>query len=77
MPIYYVKISQGLYGGTPETTIECKDDNEAWKDMTAVCGSLIADVARTCEPDCKWQMETQNEAKKAIFRISLVAESLS
>jgi hypothetical protein len=46
-------------------------------EMTAVCSDLIADVVRDCAPHSNWHIETLDEAKKALFRISLVAESLT
>jgi hypothetical protein len=77
LPFYYFKISHGKFAGAPETSLDFKDDTAACKEMTAVCSDFIADVVRDCVPHSNWHMETLDEAKKAIFRISLVAESLT
>jgi hypothetical protein len=45
--------------------------------MTAVSSDFIADVVRDCAPHSNWHIETFDEARKALFRISLVAESLT
>jgi hypothetical protein len=77
LPSYYFKISHGKFSGAPETALDFKDDVTACEDMTAVCCDLIADVVRDCAPHSNWHMETLDEARKALFRISLVAERLT
>jgi hypothetical protein len=77
MPCYYFNISQGKYAGAPLTAIDFEDDNEAWKAMTKVGGDLVADVLRDFAQNSNWQIETLDDAHKAIFRIRLVAETLT
>jgi hypothetical protein len=75
MPRYYFNIPQGKYAGAPETALDFKDDNEALKEMTAVCSEIIGDVVRSCSIGSNWKIETLDETKKVLFRISLVMES--
>jgi hypothetical protein len=77
LPFYYFRIPHGKFAGAPETALDFKDDNAAREGMTAVCSDFIADVVRDCAPHFNWHMETLDEARKALFRISLVAESLT
>jgi hypothetical protein len=58
------------------TTTEFTDHNAAWKEMTGVCGDMIADISRKLSENAEWQMELLDEARKPVFRIRLVAETL-
>jgi hypothetical protein len=44
--------------------------------MTGVCGDMIADISRGLSENAKWQIEMLDEARKPVFRIRLVAETL-
>jgi hypothetical protein len=44
--------------------------------MTKVCGNLLGSLSRGLKQNAEWQMELLDEAKKPVFRIRLVAESL-
>jgi hypothetical protein len=74
---YYFNITQGKYAGAPQTALDLEDDDAAWKEMTQVGGDLVADVMRNFAQKAQWQIEVLDEAKKALFRISLLAESLA
>jgi hypothetical protein len=76
LPFYYFKILHGKFAGAPEMALDFKDDDAACEEMTGVCCDFIADVVRDCRPHSNWYMETLDESRKAIFRISLVAETL-
>lgn len=52
------------------------DCDAAWDEMTKVCGDLIGGIARNLKQDTEWQLELLDEAKKPVFRIRLVAETL-
>jgi hypothetical protein len=58
------------------TGAEFADHNAAWKDMTGVCGDMIAEVSRKLAENAEWRMELLDESKRPIFRIRLVAETL-
>jgi hypothetical protein len=44
--------------------------------MTRVYADLVGDICRCLEPNSDWQMELLDEAGKALFRITLVGETL-
>jgi hypothetical protein len=44
--------------------------------MTNVCGNLLGSLSRGLKQNAEWQMELLDEAKKPVFRIRLVAESV-
>jgi hypothetical protein len=77
MPRYYLNISRGKYAGASQTALDFEDDDAAWKEMIEVGGDLVADVVRNFAQKAHWQIEVLDEAKKALFRISLLAESLA
>ena len=49
----------------------------AWTEMTRVCGNLLGSLSRGLKQNAEWRMELPDEAKKPVFRIRLVAESIS
>jgi hypothetical protein len=55
---------------------EFTDHNAAWKEMTGVCGDMIADISRKLPENAEWQMELLDEAQKPILRIRLISETL-
>jgi hypothetical protein len=44
--------------------------------MTAVCADLLAGISRELQEDAEWSMELLDEAKRTVFRIRLVGESV-
>lgn len=44
--------------------------------MTKVCGNLLGGISRSLKQNGEWQMELLDEARKPVFRIRLVAETL-
>ena len=44
--------------------------------MTKVCGNLLGSISRGLKQNSEWQMELLDEARKPVFRIRLVAESV-
>jgi len=44
--------------------------------MTRICGNLLGSLSRGLKQNAEWQMELLDEAKKPVFRIRLVAESV-
>ena len=55
---------------------EFADQNAAWKEMTGVCGDMIADISRRLGENAEWQMELLDESMRPVFRIRLVSETL-
>jgi uncharacterized protein DUF6894 len=76
MPLYFFRISHGRYAGASDQPYECENRDAAWTELTAVCSNLIGAISRSLKPNADWQMELLDEAKRPVFRIRLVAESL-
>jgi hypothetical protein len=41
-----------------------------------VCSNLLGGISRSLKENAEWRMELLDEAKKPVFRIRLVAESM-
>jgi hypothetical protein len=76
MPLYFFRISHGQYAGASDQGAEFETRDAAWSEMTKVCGNLLGSLARSLKQNAEWQMELLDEAKKPVFRIRLVAESV-
>ncbi|MEA2864644.1 MAG: hypothetical protein QOC84_2600 [Bradyrhizobium sp.] len=76
MPLYFFRIRSGRYSGACDYGTELADRNEAWKELTSVCGDLVGGISRKLQENSEWQMELLDESKRPVFRIRLVAESL-
>ena len=76
MPIFFFRIRHGEDIGTSTDGAEFTDHNAAWKEMTGVCGDMIADISRKLPENAEWQMELLDESQKPVFRIRLVSETL-
>ena len=77
MPLYFFRISHGRYAGASDQASEFESREAAWTEMTNVCGNLLGSLSRSLKQNAEWQMELLDEAKKPVFRIRLVAESVS
>ena len=49
--------------------------DEAWKELTRVCGDLIGEGCRNLKPNSRWSMELLDTVGTPLFRIRLVAET--
>jgi hypothetical protein len=76
MSLYFFRISHGRYSGASDHGSEFESREAAWAEMTKVCGDLAAGISRNLKQNSEWQMELLDEAKKPVFRIRLVAETL-
>ena len=76
MPLYFFRISHGGYAGASDQGSEFESREAAWTEMTKVCGNLLGSLSRGLKQNAEWQMELLDEAKKPVFRIRLVAESI-
>ena len=77
MPQYFFRIRNGRYSGMSDNGIEASDSLSAWTEMTRVCGDLVGGIARRLKSDSEWQMEMLDEAQKPLYRIRLVAETMT
>ena len=76
MALYYFRISHGRYSGASDHGSEFDNHEDAWSEMTKVCGNLLGGISRSLKQNAEWQMELLDEAKQPVFRIRLVAEAL-
>jgi len=76
MPLYFFRISHGRYSGASDQGSEFESHEAAWIEMTRICADLVGGIARGLKQNADWQMELLDEARKPVFRIRLVAESL-
>jgi hypothetical protein len=76
MSSYFFRISHGRYSGASDHGSEFESREDAWAEMTKVCGNLLGGISRSLKQNGEWQMELLDEAKKPVFRIRLVAESV-
>jgi hypothetical protein len=45
--------------------------------MTKVCADLVAGISRSMKQNAEWRMEMLDEGRNPVFRIRLMAETLS
>jgi hypothetical protein len=76
MGLYFFRISHGRYSGAADHGSEFESREDAWSEMTKVCGDLLGGISRSLKQNGEWHMELLDEAKKPVFRIRLVAETL-
>jgi hypothetical protein len=76
MSQYFFRISHGRYSGASDHGSEFESREAAWSEMTKVCANLLGGISRSLKQNAEWQMELLDEAKKPVFRIRLVGESL-
>jgi len=76
MPIFFFCVRHGEGACVSTDGAEFPDHNAAWKEMTGVCGDMIADISRKFPENAEWQMELLDETRRPVFRIRLISETL-
>ena len=76
MSLYFFRISHGRYSGASDQGSEFESREATWADMTKVCANLLGGISRCMKQNAEWQMEMLDEAKKPVFRVRLMAETL-
>lgn len=76
MPLYFFSIRNGEHAGICNDGAEFPSRDAAWKEMTRVCGDMVASASRTLVENAEWRIELLDESKRLIFRIRLVAETM-
>jgi len=77
MSCYFIRASHDNSCGVSDSGSDFVDRDAAWAEMTQVCGDLVGSISRSLKQNAEWHMELLDEAKKPLFRIRLVAETLS
>ena len=76
MSQYYFRISHGNIAGVSESSFDLADRDDAWAEMTKVCGGMVGSLCNNLKPKADWQMDLLDDSRKPVFRIRLVAERL-
>jgi hypothetical protein len=76
MSQYFFRISHGRFSGASDQASEFETREDAWAEMTQVCSNLVGSISRSLTQNAEWHMELLDEAKKPVFRIRLVSETL-
>ncbi len=76
MSLYFFRIRNGEYSGASEQGTELADRDAAWKELTSICAGMANGISRRLSQNSEWQMELLDEAKRPVFRIRIVAESV-
>ena len=76
MSLYFFRISHGRYSGASDQGTEFASREDAWAEMTKVCANLVGGISRSLKQNAEWHMELLDEAKKPVFRIRLVGETI-
>ena len=77
MSLYFFRISHGRYSGASDQGTEFESREDAWSEMTKVCANLLGGISRNLKQNAEWHMEMLDEAQQPVFRIRLIAESVS
>jgi hypothetical protein len=75
MPLFSLRFWNGERSSASDPC-ELAGRDEAWKELTQVCGDLIGESCGNLKPDSQWSMELLDEAGAPLFRIRLVADIL-
>jgi hypothetical protein len=76
MALYFFRIGHGHFSGASDQGTEFESREAAWTEMTRVCGDLLGSISRKLKQNAEWHMELLDEARKPVFRIRLVAETI-
>jgi hypothetical protein len=76
MPRYTFRIAHGHFSGPSGAAFDLDSDDEAWTEMTKVCGDLVGGVCRELAQNTDWELELLDDAGRPLSRIRLVAETL-
>jgi len=76
MALYFFRIGHGPYSGASDQGSEFESHEAARAEMNRVCGDLLGSISRKLKQNGEWHIELLDEARKPLFRVRLVAETL-
>jgi len=76
MPNYYFRISSGQFSGGSDLPTALSDLDAVWDEITRISADLLPSISRKMKPAAEWQMEVLDEAKKPVYRIRLLTETI-
>jgi len=77
LPHYFFRIQSGTFSGASDVVSIFPDDDAAWAELTKVSGDLLRSISRKMKPNTSWEIALLNEARKPIFKISLIGEAVA
>jgi hypothetical protein len=75
MPLFSFR-TQNIGRASASDACELEGHDEAWEELTRVCGDLIAGNCRELTQTSEWSVEVRDATDVPLFRIRLVAEAL-
>jgi hypothetical protein len=75
MPLFSFRTHDGERSSASEPC-EFSGRDDAWSELTKICGDLIAGSCHGLGPNTEWSIEALDAADMPVFRIRLVAETL-
>jgi hypothetical protein len=75
MPLFSFRTHDGQYSSSSDDC-ELSGSDEAWNELTKICGDLVAGRCHDLGQNAQWSIEVLDAAKIPLFRIRLVAETL-
>jgi hypothetical protein len=75
MPLFSFRTENGERTSASEAC-ELAGHDEAWIELTRVCGDLVGAGCRNLKPNSEWRIDLLDAADAPLFRIRLVAETL-
>ena len=76
MALYFFRVGHDHNAGASDLGSEFESREAAWAEMAGVCGDLVGSFSRKLKQHAEWRLELLDEAKKPVFRIRLVAETI-
>jgi hypothetical protein len=75
MPLFSFR-TQNAGRASASDACELEGHDEAWKELTRVCGDLVGGNCLDLKQNSEWSLEVRDAADAPLFRIRLVAETL-
>jgi hypothetical protein len=61
----------------PSVSADCPDHKAAQREAAGMFADMARDIARELQSNPKWEIEVEDAAGRSIFRLSIIAESLT
>jgi hypothetical protein len=76
MPLFSFRTHDGeRFSASDACELSSRDD--AWNELTKICGDLIAGSCHGLEQNSEWSIEALDATNAPVFRIRMVAETLA
>lgn len=75
MPLFTFRIHDGQRSSDSDAC-ELEGRDEAWRELTKICGDLVGSSCLALRQNCEWSIEALDAADRPIYRIRLVGETV-